>query len=50
MFLSASSKPFKLIVLVVFHLLGDTNKPTAVGRNEEDAKEGEEDISDDKLV
>ena len=50
MFLSASSKAFKLVVLVIFHLLGDTNKPTAVGGNEEDTKEGEEGIGDDRLV
>ena len=48
--LSTLLKPFKLFVLVVFHLSADTTNPTTMSGYEDDAKEGEDSICEDRLV
>ena len=48
--LSTLLEPFKLVVLVVFHLSTDTTNPTTVSGYEDDAKEGEYSICENRLV
>ena len=48
--LSTPLKPFKLVVLVVFHLSADTTNPTTMSGYEDDTEEGEDSIGEDRLV
>ena len=48
--LSTPLKPFKLVVLVVFHLHTYSSNPTAVRGDEDDTEEGKESIGEDRLV
>ena len=48
--LSTLLKPFKLFVLVVFHLSADTTNPTTVSGYEDDTKEGEDGVCENRLV
>ena len=48
--LSTPLKPFKLFVLVVFHLSADTTNPTTMSGYEDDTKKGEDGVCENWLV
>ena len=48
--LSTPLKPFKLFILVVFHLSTDTTNPTTMSGYEDGTKEGEDSICENRLV